>query len=85
MKKLVFSALAVVAFSGVVLANTAGVNGKVVTMSENKVEILVVQGPGDNEGTATPCEDKALDFYEVIIADGEDNLTLLNELISACH
>lgn len=63
-----------VAFSGVAMANTAEVKEKFVVNNESK-EVL----------QATPCEDKAITFYELVIDGGDDNLTLLNELIGACH
>ena len=37
---------------------------------------------------ATPCEDAAIDAYEVIISnryDKEDDIDLLNDLIGLCH
>jgi hypothetical protein len=87
MKKLVFTALAVLAFSGAAIANTGEVKEDVVFSNENKVEAAVVQGPGDNEGEATPCENMALDFYELIISieGGEDDLDLLNDLLGTCR
>lgn len=77
MKKLLFTALAVVAFSGVAMANSVEVEES--TILNNVLKIV------EKQEQATPCEDKALDFYELVIDGGEDNLTLLNELIGACH
>lgn len=76
-KKLLFSAMAVLAFNGVAIANSAEVKG--LTTLDNEFKIALVQEK------ATPCEDDAIDFYEVVVGDGEDDLTLLNELIGACH
>ena len=70
MKKLVFTALAVVAFSGIAMANTAEVK-----TSSLKVEQV-------EEKT---CKEKAVDIYEGIIGTGSDNLALLNDLIGLCH
>lgn len=58
MKKLVFTAIAMIAFSGAAMASTV---------------------------EATPCQDAAIDFYEAIIGDGEDDPELLNELLSHCE
>jgi hypothetical protein len=85
MKKLVFTALAVVAFSGVAMANTVEVKEAVVINNEVKAEKANLEGSVGNDGEATECENIALDFYEVIIGDGADNIDLLNELIAACH
>jgi hypothetical protein len=85
MKKLVFTALAVVAFSGVALASSLESAQHVEQGQKNYFEALNVSGPGDNEGTATECENNAIDFYELIIDGGKDNLTLLNDLIGGCH
>ena len=76
-KKLLFSAVAVLAFNGVAMANS--VEEKESTTLNNELTIMELLQQ------ATPCEDKALDFYELVIDGGEDNLTLLNELIGACH
>jgi hypothetical protein len=73
-KKFVLTALAVVAFSGVAMANTAGVK-----------EEVMVKDASKELSQATPCEDNAIDFYELVIGGGDDNLTLLNDLIGACH
>jgi hypothetical protein len=71
MKKLVFTAIAVIAFSGVSMAETTEVKSEVKVLAE-QIE-------------ATPCEDAAIDFYEAIIEDGEDDIDLLNELLSYCQ
>ncbi|MBQ0907301.1 hypothetical protein KBJ98_01140 [Flavobacterium sp. F-328] len=84
MKKMIFTALAVVAFSGAAMANTGEVKEDVVFSNENKVEAAVVQGPGDNEGTATPCQESAIIIYESIVKDGPDRPDLLNALMGLC-
>jgi hypothetical protein len=84
MKKMIFTALSVVAFSGAAMAKTAEVKEDVVFSNENKVEAAVGQGPGDNEGTATPCQESAILLYESIINGGEDKPLLLNALMGLC-
>ena len=74
MKKLVFTALAVVAFSGVAMANTEEVKKEVIEIKENK-EIL----------EATPCEDRMIDLYEYAIGDGPENIALLNKYLNICY
>ena len=77
-----------VAFSGAAMANTGEVKEDVVLSNENKVEAAVTQGPGDNEGVATPCEDFAITIYEYVLATynpGGEDLDLLNALIANCH
>jgi hypothetical protein len=74
MKKLVFTAIAAVVFSGVSFAGTKEVKEEVVVNNESK-EVL----------KATPCEDAAIDFYEIIIGGGDDDIDLLNDLLSYCH
>ena len=85
MKKLVFTALVVVGISGAAMANTAKGIEKVVISNENKVEVAVFQGPGENEGVATQCQDMAIDVYEHEIGSGADDLTLLNALMAMCE
>ncbi|MGL2994443.1 hypothetical protein [Flavobacterium sp. TSSA_36] len=80
MKKMIFTAMAVLAFSAVSMANTIEVKEEVVVNNESKVENTLNQ----DEQTATPCEDRAIDIYESIIGDGPDNITLLNNLLSLC-
>lgn len=53
-KKLLFSAMAVLAFNGVAMANSAEVKG--LTTLDNEFKIVLVQEK------ATPCEDDAIDF-----------------------
>lgn len=84
MKKMIFTALSVVAFSGAAMAKTAEVKEDVVFSNENKVEAAVVQGPGDNEGTATPCQESAIIIYESIVKDGPDKPLLLIALMGLC-
>ena len=79
MKKLVFTAFAVVAFSGVAMAKSAEVK-EVATLQSTVKKAEMLQ--------ATPCEDAATDAYEVIISnryDKEDDIDLLNDLIGLCH
>ena len=79
MKKLIFTALAAVAFSGVAMANSTEVK-YVIAMQTKAKEIKILQ--------ATPCEDAAIDTYELIISnryDQEDDIGLLNDLIGLCH
>lgn len=66
-----------VAFSGVAMANTAEV--KELTALNNKVQTFVI------EEQATPCQDLAIDIYEREIGSGDDDLTLLNDLMSMCQ
>jgi hypothetical protein len=87
MKKLVFTALAVVAFSGAAMAKTAEVKEEVLVGKESEVVILAVQGPGDSEATATPCQDAAINIYEYVMNtynNGCDNLDLLHNLLAQC-
>lgn len=74
MKKLLFTAIAVIAFSGVAMAET----------KEVKTEVKVV----NEQLEATPCQDAAIDLYEYFINDyngGCDNINLLNSLLSRCE
>ena len=59
------------------MANSAEV--KELTTLKNEYKIVLVQEK------ATPCQDKAIDFYKLVLDGGEDDLTLFNELIGACH
>ena len=70
MKKLVFTAFAVVAFSGVAMAETSKLESKPLKLEQVKEK---------------SCEDRAVDIYEGIIQGGSDNLALLNDLIGLCH
>ena len=74
MKKLLFTAIAVIAFSGVSMAETKEV--------KNEVEVLKIQlEPNDC------CVDNALDVYEFAVSEfygGCDNINLLNELLAHC-
>ncbi|TDE52760.1 hypothetical protein [Flavobacterium sp. GT3P67] len=82
MKKLLFTALAVVAFSGVAMANTAEVKEEVIIKNESKVELVVV------EEEPSQCELDAVGTYEFFMYeynDGGDNIDLLNALIAVCH
>ncbi|BDB57163.1 hypothetical protein SHINM13_14590 [Flavobacterium ammonificans] len=86
MKK-TFLSLGFVLISSFAMANTIEVKEEVVVNNLSKSKIVVVQGPGDNEGIATPCENMALDFYELLVFldGGKDDIDLLNNLLSACH
>lgn len=53
MKKMIFTAMTVLAFSAVSVANTIEVKEEVVVNNESKVEVL------NAEEVATPCEDAA--------------------------
>lgn len=77
MKKLVFTALAVVAFSGVAMAKTGEVKEEVVVSSEIKKV----------SEDFNACEERAINTYESIISSYEvlDDLALLNYLIGRCH
>ncbi|MDN3674889.1 hypothetical protein QWY99_17765 [Flavobacterium branchiarum] len=83
MKKLVFTALAVVAFCGVSMANTleVGVEVKGATILENKIKVFY----GGDEVRA--CELAAIDLYvkSLKVQDKEEDINLLNELIAKCH
>ena len=70
MKKLLFTAFAVVAFSGVAMAETSKLESKPLKLEQVKEK---------------SCEDRAVDIYEGIIQGGSDNLALLNDLIGLCH
>lgn len=84
MKKMIFTAMAVLAFSAVSMANTIEVKEEVVVNNESKVENTLNQ----DEQTATPCEDQAIDNYEYIMCEynnGGDDIALLNYLLSFCY
>lgn len=74
MKKLLFTAIAVIAFSGVSMAETKEVKF-------NKIEISVVK---KKEKEATPCQNAAINTYEQLIGQGADDWDLLNALLSKC-
>lgn len=74
MKKLLFTAIAVIAFSGVSMAETTAIK------SQSNVEMQQIE--------ATPCQNKALDTYEWLMDNfysGGDNINLLNALLSNCQ
>lgn len=75
-EKNVFTALAVVAFSGVAMANT-------VEVEKELVDIVKFEEGGD----ATPCQNMMLDIYDYTIDTyngGGDDIDLLNALLSNC-
>ena len=77
MKKMFFTAIALVAFTGISMANTKETK-KSVTPIKAKTTKMVVVG--------TPCQEMMLDAYETIIEirnNGED-WKLLNYLLSKC-
>lgn len=68
-----FTAIAVIAFSGVSMAET----------KEVKREVKVVK----DQLEATPCQDMAIDIYEYVMNEyncGGDDIGLLNALLSNC-
>jgi len=74
MKKLVFTAIAVIAFSGVSMAETTEVKSDVKVLAEQL--------------EATPCEDRAIDVYEYVMNEynnGGDDIDLLNALLANCQ
>ena len=83
MKKMFFTAIALVAFSATSMANTVEVK-EVVTPIEENEEVMVKKS----------CVETMIEIYEYIM-DGEcgvvgsgcggDNNALLNELVSGCH
>lgn len=76
MKKLLFTALAVVVFSGVTMANN---------VEAKKLETKVIK---ENVVLkATPCQDMMIDIYEYTMNtynNGGDDISLLNALLSNC-
>jgi hypothetical protein len=82
MKKMFFTAIALVAFSATSMANTAEV--KEVTISEGEKEVVVKKS----------CLDIMLDVYEFFMdyecgeigsGCGGDDQVLLNELVGLCN
>jgi hypothetical protein len=74
MKRFLFTAIAVIAFSGVSMAETKE------SKSEVKVEKQLLH--------ATPCQDRAIDIYEYVMNEynnGGDDIDLLNALLSNCQ
>lgn len=81
MKKMIFTAMAVLAFSAVSMANTIEVKEEVVVNNESKVEVL------NTEGEATQCQETAINIYEFVMNtynNGVDNLDLLHNLLAQC-
>ncbi|MBF4466837.1 hypothetical protein [Flavobacterium sp. LC2016-12] len=72
MKKVLFTALMVVAFN-------AAANAKNVEVKNTLLKTEVVQQQEQ------ACEQRAIDVYESIIGGGADNISLLNALIGLCH
>ncbi|WP_428223577.1 hypothetical protein [Flavobacterium sp.] len=72
MKKLVFTALAVVAFSGAGMAKTNSLN---ITKKNQNIKTTIVK---------KTCKEIAIEFYEIIVGDGSDDIKLLNRLLSYC-
>jgi hypothetical protein len=82
MKKLVFTALAVVAFSGVAMAKTGEVKEEATLNNEIKVQKVLA------EEEPSQCELDAVGTYEFFMYEynnGGDNIDLLNALIAVCH
>ena len=77
MKKLVFTALAVVAFSGVTFAGT----------KEVKEEVLLIKELEKKPEDFNVCEQMAIDSYEYTLEYYEvtNAGALLNYLIGTCH
>ena len=81
MKKMIFTAMAVLAFSAVSMANTIEVKEEVVVNNESKVEVLVLEKDKS-------CTDQAIVNYEYIMCEynnGGDDIALLNFLLSYCY
>ena len=83
MKKMFFTAIALVAFSATSMANTIEVKEVVIPVEEKK-EVVILK--------ATPCQEAAMDAYEISMAyfcymyDAcEENVVFLNNLMSVCH
>lgn len=72
MKKLLFSALMVLAFN-------AAANAENVEVKKTLLKTEVVQQREQD------CEQNAINVYEYVIGSGADNLDLLNALIGLCH
>ena len=78
MKKLVFTAFAVVAFSGVAMANTAEV--KELTVLKNEIKVVIIQQEENS------CQAAVIAYYEQVMENrggGEDTL-LLSSLMYNC-
>ena len=76
MKKLFFTAIALVAFSGISMASTIEIEKSV---EVTKPSVIVCEERKQN------CEEAAVSLHEIIIGNGADNLVLLNQLIALCH
>ncbi|SHL53640.1 hypothetical protein [Flavobacterium saccharophilum] len=74
MKKLFFTAFAVVVFSSVAMANSTEL--KETTTLQNVIKVVEV------ENQATPCENAAIDYYE---ATGSNDPAFFTYLIAMCH
>jgi hypothetical protein len=78
MKKLVFTAIAVIAFSGVAMAET--------TEAKSEFKILAEQVEATPSDDA--CQQNAIDAYERYIAlyrNNVDDVDLLNAMMSICQ
>lgn len=76
MKKMFFTAIAVVAFSGASMANTKEIK-------RDKKEAKKITKIAES----TPCQEMMLDTYELIMKirnNGKEDFKLLNDLLSKC-
>lgn len=77
MKKLFFTTIALIAFSGTSIANIKEINNYLL-ISKSKIVILEEKEP-------TLCQDRAIALYERYIGNGPDDWDLFNHLMSACE
>lgn len=77
-KKLLFSAVAVLAFNGVAMANSAEVKELTILNNELKIDPVTEE--------TTPCQDNAISYYESVIKlrGGVEDTALLSSLMYHC-
>ena len=77
MKKFLFTSIAFLAFSGSIMANNADVPRDGLFETNSYTSILKLK--------ETPCQTKAIELYlQYTACTGEDDVDLLNQLMSAC-
>ena len=73
MKNLFLTAFAVLALSSVGFAKS------------NAKNVIVIKTIVIDDDKATPCQEKAMDIYMLVIGDGPDNLDFLRRLMASCN
>lgn len=79
MKKMIFTALAVVAFSGAAIANTIEIKEKVLVNNESNVEKTVILKDSDS------CQEFAMDMTEITDLNPVATHDFYQAMLSICY